>query len=256
MHLCRPIRQNAWIRGVLGDVKPIQELPEFLDQSESSTPPLPSSLWNFFSGTRWSKKKEKFTERIRPIICSKSGTVYVWKFRPSWLCGRRGDDERKWGCWGSEKEQSCQGDQKMFLYLLICICVLLRRNSLAKVTQIKKNAAALTKKTKEKIPRQPAWGRFSKTSSKVLFFTEMRSKKCWQVLLWFFSLIFFWLRLSSLLLGWGGENPAVVFHMTRRFKTQWTSFIKCEKNCNHQVHCNRMPPPKKRRRRHKDKSFE
>ena len=45
----------------------------------------------------------------------------------------------------------------------------LRRNSLAKVTQIKKNAAALTKKTKEKIPRQPAWGRFSKTSSKVLF---------------------------------------------------------------------------------------
>ena len=178
MHFCRPIRQNAWIRGVLGDVKPIQELPEFLDQSESSTPPLPSLLWNFFSkkrpisGTRWSKKKEKFTERIRPIICSKSGTVYVWKFRPSWLCGRRGDDERKWGCWGSEKEQSCQGDQKMYLYLLICICVLLRRNSLAKVTQIKKNAAALTKKTKEKIPRQPAWGRFSKTSSKVLFFLQ------------------------------------------------------------------------------------
>ena len=58
----------------------------------------------------------------------------------------------------------------MYLHLLICICVLLRRNSLAKVTQIKKNAAALTKKTKEKIPRQPAWGRFSKTSSKVLFF--------------------------------------------------------------------------------------
>ena len=175
MLFCRPIRQNAWIRGVLGDVKPIQELPEFLDQSESSIPPLPSSSWNFFSkkrpisGTRWSKKKEKFTERIRPIICSKSGTVYVWKFRPSWLCGRRGDDERKWGCWGSEKEQSCQGDQNMYLYLLIWICVLLRRNSLAKVTQIKKNAAALTKKTKEKIPRQPAWGRFSKTSSKVLF---------------------------------------------------------------------------------------
>ena len=40
MHFCRPIRKNAWIRGVLGDVKPIQELPEFLDQSESLNPSL------------------------------------------------------------------------------------------------------------------------------------------------------------------------------------------------------------------------
>ena len=67
--------------------------------------------------------------------------------------------------------------KKCICNLFICICVLLRRNSLAKVTQIKKNAAALTKKTKEKIPRQPAWGRFSKTSSKVLFFYRNEIKE-------------------------------------------------------------------------------
>ena len=45
-----------------------------------------------------------------------------------------------------------------------------RRNSLIKVAQMKillKNAGALTKKTKEKVPKQTAWDRFSRTSSKV-----------------------------------------------------------------------------------------
>ena len=46
-----------------------------------------------------------------------------------------------------------------------------RRNSLIKVAQMKillKNAGALTKKTKEKVPKQTAWDRFSRTSSKVV----------------------------------------------------------------------------------------
>ena len=46
-----------------------------------------------------------------------------------------------------------------------------RRNSLIKVAQMKillKNAGALTKKTKEKVPKQTAWERFSRTSSKVV----------------------------------------------------------------------------------------
>ena len=46
-----------------------------------------------------------------------------------------------------------------------------RRNSLIKVAQMKillKNAGALTKKTKEKVPKQTACGRFSRTSSKVV----------------------------------------------------------------------------------------
>ena len=42
------------------------------------------------------------------------------------------------------------------------------RNSLMKVVKVKKNAGALSKKTKEKVPKQMAWGdRFSRTSSKV-----------------------------------------------------------------------------------------
>ena len=45
-----------------------------------------------------------------------------------------------------------------------------QRNSLIKVARMKillKNAGALTKKTKEKVPKQTAWERFSRTSSKV-----------------------------------------------------------------------------------------
>ena len=42
-----------------------------------------------------------------------------------------------------------------------------RRSSLVKVTQMKKNAGVLTKKTKEKNPKPAVLGRFSKTSSKV-----------------------------------------------------------------------------------------
>ena len=42
-----------------------------------------------------------------------------------------------------------------------------RRPSLIKVAQMKKNAGFLTKKTKEKVPKQTAWDRFSRTSSKV-----------------------------------------------------------------------------------------
>ena len=48
-----------------------------------------------------------------------------------------------------------------------------RRNSLIKVAQMKillKNAGALTKKTKEKVPKQTAWERFSRTNSKVTIF--------------------------------------------------------------------------------------
>ena len=49
-----------------------------------------------------------------------------------------------------------------------------RRNSLIKVVKMKKNAGALTKKTKEKAPKQTLfWDRFSRTSSKVpLFFKQ------------------------------------------------------------------------------------
>ena len=42
-----------------------------------------------------------------------------------------------------------------------------RRNSLLKVAKMKKSAGFLTKKTKEKVPKQTAWDRFSRTSSKV-----------------------------------------------------------------------------------------
>ena len=46
------------------------------------------------------------------------------------------------------------------------------RNSLMKVVKVKKNAGALSKKTKEKVPKQTAWDRFSRTSSKVPLFLK------------------------------------------------------------------------------------
>ena len=42
-----------------------------------------------------------------------------------------------------------------------------RRNSLLKVVKMKKNAGALTKKSKEKVPKQTGWDRISRTRSKV-----------------------------------------------------------------------------------------
>ena len=47
-----------------------------------------------------------------------------------------------------------------------------RRNSLIKVAKMKKSAGFLTKKTKEKVPKQTAWERFSRTSSKVPHFMK------------------------------------------------------------------------------------
>lgn len=47
-----------------------------------------------------------------------------------------------------------------------------RRNSLLKVAKMKKSAGFLTKKTKEKVPKQTAWDRFSRTSSKVPLFLK------------------------------------------------------------------------------------
>ena len=47
-----------------------------------------------------------------------------------------------------------------------------RRNSLIKVAKMKKSAGFLSKKTKEKVPKQTAWDRFSRTSSKVPHFMK------------------------------------------------------------------------------------
>ena len=46
-----------------------------------------------------------------------------------------------------------------------------RRNSLLKVVKMKKNAGALTKKSKEKVPKQTGWDR-SRARSKVELFLK------------------------------------------------------------------------------------
>ena len=53
------------------------------------------------------------------------------------------------------------------------------RNSLMKVAKMKKNAGALTKKSKEKVPKQMAWDRFSRTSSKVPLFLKRIFIQTW-----------------------------------------------------------------------------